>query len=87
VVERFAHAVTPAYRSPVDAIGAELGRAGFDVVESHVRTSENQRPQAAVSAWRRTGRLGIARRLCSTSAMNTPHPGFSSNVEITTAPK
>ncbi|WP_310795596.1 class I SAM-dependent methyltransferase [Herbiconiux oxytropis] len=56
VVERFAHAVTPAYRWPVEAIGAELGRAGFDVVESHVRRAENQRPQAAVSARRRTAR-------------------------------
>lgn len=55
-VERFAHAVTPAYRWPVEAISAELGRAGFDVVESHVRRSENQRPQAAVSARRRLDR-------------------------------
>ena len=55
-VEKFAHAVTPAYRWPVDALSAELGRAGFDVLESHVRTTAGQRPQAAVSARRRNGR-------------------------------
>ena len=55
-VERFAHAVTPAYRWPVDAIGAELERAGFDVVESHVRRTAGQRPHAAVSARRRDAR-------------------------------
>jgi SAM-dependent methyltransferase len=53
VVEKFAHAVTPAYRWPVAAMSAELGRAGFDVLESHVRKSAGQRPQAAVSARRR----------------------------------
>ncbi|WEO76884.1 class I SAM-dependent methyltransferase [Cryobacterium sp. SO2] len=52
-VEKFAHAVTPAYRWPVDAITAELGRAGFDVLESHVRKTAGQRPQAAVTARRR----------------------------------
>ena len=52
-VEKFAHAVTPAYRWPVDAFSAELGHAGFDVLESHVRKTADQRPQAAVSARRR----------------------------------
>lgn len=51
-VEKFAHAVTPAYRWPVDAISAELGRAGFDVLESQVRKTAGQRSQAAVSARR-----------------------------------
>jgi SAM-dependent methyltransferase len=55
-VEEFAHAVTPAYRWPVDAISAELDRAGFEVLESHVRRTANQRPQAAVCARRRGGR-------------------------------
>ncbi|UFS59540.1 class I SAM-dependent methyltransferase [Subtercola endophyticus] len=55
-VEKFEHAVTPAYRWPVDAISAELGRAGFDVVESHVRKTAGQRPQAAISARRRDPR-------------------------------
>jgi SAM-dependent methyltransferase len=53
VVEEFAHAVAPAHRWPVEAISAELDRAGFDVVESHVRRTEGQRSQAAVSARRR----------------------------------
>jgi SAM-dependent methyltransferase len=52
-VERFAHAVTPAYRWPVDAISSELDRAGFDVLESHVRMTRGQRSHAAVSAQRR----------------------------------
>lgn len=55
-VEQFAHAVTPAYRWPVDAISAQLDRAGFDVLESHVRKTAGQRSHAAVSARRRDGR-------------------------------
>jgi hypothetical protein len=55
-VQEFAHAVTPAFRWPVDAFGEELNRAGFDVLESHVRKAPNQRPQAAVSARRRVDR-------------------------------
>lgn len=55
-VEQFAHAVTPAYRWPVDALDAELDRAGFDVLESHVRKTANQRPLAIVSARRRDAR-------------------------------
>ncbi|WP_420898032.1 class I SAM-dependent methyltransferase [Cryobacterium lyxosi] len=38
------------------AISAELGRAGFDVLESHVRKTAGQRPQAAVSARRQDAR-------------------------------
>jgi hypothetical protein len=53
-VEKFAHAVTPAYRWPVDAMSSELDRAGFDVLESHVRITKGQRPHAAVSAQRRS---------------------------------
>jgi len=52
-VEEFAHAVTTAYRWPVDALGAELSAAGFEVVESHVRTAAGQRPVAAIVARRR----------------------------------
>ena len=48
-VEEFAHAVAPAYRWSVDAISAELGRAGFDVLESHVRKTVDERPQATVT--------------------------------------
>ncbi|WP_210415451.1 class I SAM-dependent methyltransferase [Agromyces laixinhei] len=52
VVERFDHAVTPAYRWPVGDLSDELLAAGFDVVESHVRTTTGQRPQAAIIAQR-----------------------------------
>ena len=52
-VEEFAHAVTPAYRWPVDGLGTELNATGFDVVESHVRKTAGQRPVAAIVARRR----------------------------------
>lgn len=53
VVEKFAHAVTPAYRWPVDGLSAELRAAGFDVTESRVRKTAGQRSQAAITARRR----------------------------------
>ena len=62
VVEKFAHAVTPAYRWSVDWISAELGRAGFDFLESYVRRTAGQRTQAAVSARRPGGSLRDASR-------------------------
>ena len=52
VVERFDHAVTPAYRWPVGDLSEELLAVGFDVVESHVRKTTGQRPQAAIVARR-----------------------------------
>ena len=52
-VERFDHAVVPAYRWSVTDLAEELGAAGFDVIETHVRTTVGQRPQAAISARRR----------------------------------
>lgn len=51
-VEKFDHAVTPAYRWSVDAITAELAGAGFEIVESFVRNTAGERPQAAVRARR-----------------------------------
>jgi SAM-dependent methyltransferase len=57
-VEEFAHAVTPAYRWPVDAFSAELVRAGFDILETHTRRTAGQRPHAAVLA-RRTDTSGV----------------------------
>ena len=57
VVEEFAHAVTPAYRWPVDALGAELDEAGFDVVESHVRKTAGQRSLATIAARRRDAEM------------------------------
>ncbi|WP_203230620.1 class I SAM-dependent methyltransferase [Agromyces humi] len=52
VVEQFNHAVIPAYRWPVEALTAEFQAAGFDVLESHVRKTAGQRPQAALVARR-----------------------------------
>jgi SAM-dependent methyltransferase len=52
VVEQFDHAVTPAYRWPVGDLSQELLAVGFDVVESHVRKTTGQRPQAAIIARR-----------------------------------
>lgn len=53
MVEKFAHAVTPAYRWPVDGLSADLSAAGFDVAESRVRKTAGQRSQAAITARRR----------------------------------
>jgi SAM-dependent methyltransferase len=53
MLEQFAHAVTPAYRWPVDRFALELDATGFDVVESHVRKVTGQRPVAAIIARRR----------------------------------
>ena len=52
-LEGFAHAVAPAHRWPVPALAAELEAAGFDVLESHVRSTAGERPQAALTGRRR----------------------------------
>lgn len=52
VVEEFAHAVLPAYRWPVNALADEVQSAGFEVVETHVRTALGERAQAAIIARR-----------------------------------
>ena len=52
VVEKFDHAVIPAYRWPVSDLSEELIAVGFDVVETHIRTTTGQRPQAAIIARR-----------------------------------
>jgi SAM-dependent methyltransferase len=49
VLEKFPHAVAPAYRWPVSDLSDELDAAGFDVLETHIRTSAGQRPHAAIS--------------------------------------
>lgn len=51
-VERFDHAVTTAYRWPVNRMSQELHQAGFDVVEIHTRTGRGYRPHAAIVAQR-----------------------------------
>lgn len=52
VVERFDHAVIPAYRWPVSDLSEELTAVGFDVVETRTRTTTGRRPQAAIIARR-----------------------------------
>ena len=52
VTEPYDHAVTTAYRWPVDAMADELHVAGFEVIETHVRKTAGQRPQAAILARR-----------------------------------
>ena len=51
--QRHAHAVTPAWRWPVDVLSVELNAAGFDVVETHVRANAGELPQGAIIARRR----------------------------------
>ncbi|WP_104181883.1 trans-aconitate 2-methyltransferase [Arthrobacter sp. B0490] len=50
VIEQFAHAVAPAYRWPVRDLSEELTSAGFEVVETHTRTTTGRRPHAAIIA-------------------------------------
>lgn len=52
VVEAFDHAVTAAYRWPVDELGRELAAAGFEVTEAHTRTANGHRPHGAIMARR-----------------------------------
>lgn len=54
-VEEFDHAVTTAWYWPVDALGARLTAAGFDVQESETRTDPGRRPHGAITARRRAG--------------------------------
>lgn len=49
-VERFDHAVAPAYRWTVDALSAQLRMADFEVVETHTRTGPGYRPHGAIIA-------------------------------------
>lgn len=53
LVDKFAHGVTPAYRWPVSDLSDELDAAGFDVLETHTRTTAGQRPHAAISTRRK----------------------------------
>jgi len=50
VLERFEHAVTPAYRWHVDALSDELRAAHFDIIETHTRTGPGHRPHGAIVA-------------------------------------
>lgn len=52
VLEPFEHAVTTAYRWPVDCLAAVLEAAGFRVDAVHRRTDDGVRPHAALVARR-----------------------------------
>lgn len=47
-VERFDHAVAPAYRWPAEELERLLRAAGFEVLETHRRTSREHRPVGAM---------------------------------------
>lgn len=47
-VEKFDHAVTPAYRWPVAELQRVIEAAGFEVVETHRRTAAGHRPHGAL---------------------------------------
>lgn len=51
-VEPFDHAITTAYRWPVDALTAVVQHAGFTVTETHTRTDPVVRPHGAIVATR-----------------------------------
>jgi len=53
VLDSFDHAVTSAYRWPTAELGERLRASGFEVIETHTRTSPNTRPHAAIVARRR----------------------------------
>jgi ubiquinone/menaquinone biosynthesis C-methylase UbiE len=52
VLEPFDHAVTTAYRWPTAELGERLRASGFEIVETHTRTSPDARPHAAILARR-----------------------------------
>lgn len=51
--EPFDHAVTRAWRWPVDELSRELDAAGFDVIETHTRDTRGERPVGALRCERR----------------------------------
>lgn len=53
-VERFDHAIAPAYRWPAVELSRQLVVAGFEVVEAHTRAAPGHRPHGAITARRRT---------------------------------
>lgn len=52
-IEPFDHTVVRAYRWPAEALRRLLQAAGFDVLETHRRTAEGQRPVGAILCQRR----------------------------------
>ncbi len=53
-VEPFDHAVVRAYRWPASELGAVVGAAGFEVIETHRRTARGHRDVGALLCERRT---------------------------------
>ncbi len=49
-IERFPHAVSPAYSWPVGALTMMLSAAGFETISHQRRTDPGHRPHAAISA-------------------------------------
>lgn len=60
-VEPFDHAVVRAYRWPIEELERRLDAAGFDVVETHARTTRGERPVGAVIAERRPAVVPLSR--------------------------
>ena len=54
-LEPFDHAVTRAWRWPIDELSREVDAAGFDVVETHTRETRGERAVGALRAVRRAG--------------------------------
>ena len=52
VVDKFDHAVVPAYQWPVSDLCKELVAAGFDVVETHARKTTGHRSHGVILALR-----------------------------------
>lgn len=50
--EPFDHAVVTAYRWPASALATRIAAAGYEVLETHTRTSRDDRPHAAILARR-----------------------------------
>lgn len=50
--ESFDHAISTAYRWPVDALNARVQQAGFTVTETHTRTDPRARPHGSIVAMR-----------------------------------
>lgn len=50
VLEQFEHAITTAYRWPVEVLSDELRAAHFEIIETHTRTGLEHRPHGAILA-------------------------------------
>lgn len=50
VLEQFEHAITTAYRWPVEVLSDELRAAHFDIIETYARTGLEHRPHGAIVA-------------------------------------